>query len=117
MQVYKFQHTIQIIRWLGQAHGNYSLDAWESVAKALKNRMRLENMLSTQMTDYLPLQKEIQIIMFLSKSERTLRKLADIESMFKKNKSDMFSLSTADEEPDELEKKEEQKEANFMNWK
>ena len=52
MMVYKFQHTIQIIRWLGQAHGRYDWDAWESVSKALHARMEMEKMLSTKVTGY-----------------------------------------------------------------
>ena len=92
MQVYKFQHTIQIIRWLGQAHGTYNQDAWESVSTALKARMELERGLSTEMTNYTNLKKEMQIIICLSKSERNLRKLADLDSIYMQNKSDMFSL-------------------------
>ena len=42
MEVFKFQHTIQIIRWMGQAHGRYNYDAWESVSKAIKTRMEKE---------------------------------------------------------------------------
>ena len=92
MMVYKFQHTIQIIRWLGQAHDNYNLDAWESVSKALHIRMDLEKMLSKKVADYTVLQKEMQIIICLSKSDRNLKKLADLDSIFKKNKSDMYNL-------------------------
>ena len=92
MQVYKFQHTIQIIRWLGQAHSNYNLDAWESVSKALHFRMDLEGMLSMKMTGYKVLEKEMQIIIALSNSKNNLKKLADLDAICKKNKSDFYNL-------------------------
>jgi len=28
MEIYKFQHSIQIIRWVGQTHYDYDQDAW-----------------------------------------------------------------------------------------
>jgi len=44
--------------------------------------MELERGLSTEMTNYTNLKKEMQIIICLSKSERNLRKLADLDSIY-----------------------------------
>ena len=39
LEVFKFQHSIQIIRWIGKAHDHFDPDAWRSVSAALANRM------------------------------------------------------------------------------
>ena len=51
LEVYKFQHLIQIIRWLGMTHSKYDADAWTSASRALSERMLQETDLSTELTE------------------------------------------------------------------
>ena len=52
LEIFKFQHTIQIIRWLGDAHENFDKNAWDSISAALKERMEKEERLTTAMKKY-----------------------------------------------------------------
>jgi hypothetical protein len=54
--------------------------------------MDLEGMLSMKMTGYKVLEKEMQIIIALSNSKNNLKKLADLDAICKKNKSDFYNL-------------------------
>jgi len=39
IEVHKFIHSIQIIRWMGLTSEKYDADAWESVSRALRKRI------------------------------------------------------------------------------
>lgn len=43
--IYKFQHSIQIIRWIGMTHRKFDYEAWISVSTKLTERLNLEKML------------------------------------------------------------------------
>ena len=49
LEVYKFQHLIQIIRWLGQSHNNFDVVAFDSASNALAERMTQEADLKDEM--------------------------------------------------------------------
>lgn len=50
MQVYKFQHTIQILRWVGSRNQNkYDVEGWESISNAIGKRMDMESGLISEM--------------------------------------------------------------------
>jgi hypothetical protein len=42
MEVLKFTHTIQIVRWMGLKHKAYDFSAWKSISEAIKRRMEQE---------------------------------------------------------------------------
>jgi len=35
IEIHKFQHSIQIMRWMGLTYGKYNWEAWESISNAL----------------------------------------------------------------------------------
>ena len=57
MDIYKFQHTIQIIRWNGLNTGKYDYDAWVSISKAINTRLTQEAHLQAEMKNCKELSK------------------------------------------------------------
>jgi len=82
MNIYKFQHTIQIIRWMGLTANRYDYDAWVSVSTAIHYRMGQETQLMEAMKACDSLKKHFQVIHVTLKREKAVTKLAEIEADF-----------------------------------
>ena len=80
--MFKFKHTIQIIRWMGLKHKQYNLESWESISIAIKRRMELETELNELMMDDFGLDKSFQLIHVLLKSKETVTKMVEIDELY-----------------------------------
>jgi hypothetical protein len=84
---------------MGQAHGRYNYDAWESVSKAIEERMEKERNLVQEMKDYKPLQKFFSFVPVLINVEKNVTLLKEIEKAYKKE-CGMLSMARNIEMPE-----------------